>query len=949
MRDILKLTLRTVKNSLGRYVAIFAIIALGVGFFSGLRVTKDAMLNVGDEYIKKYALFDLRILSTYGFTDEDIEFFEEQRRVKNCVGGYNIDIIYKRDDGEEGVLRAHSITDGINELNVIEGKIPSSPNECVVDARCFPSSYIGRKIRLSDGNHEDTLNSLNYKEFKIVGRVNSVYYLNFQRGSTTVGNGSLAGFIYLDKQAFNMPRYTEMFITLDDSEFIYSESYNEMMENASEDFEEICRDYRNQLYSSLLSSANSALEKAKDEYKEGKKEYDEKESMLKAAVYVAEKSVTALNYSYERAKVILEDSKEKLDDSYNRHLITKKDYEDGLEKIREAEAELENLKGELDEAVSTYEKALTEMEKQLADGKIKLEEGEKQIADAEKEIEKLVRPKYYVLTRDTNIGYVAFDNDSSIVLGISKVFPIFFFLVAALVSVTTMSRMVTEHRQQIGTLKALGYDNRQINAIYAIYSGSAALLGCVFGFILGSFAIPKIIWTVYNIMYGFADIRFVFSIPLAAASLLISVAASVGVAYISVTRELSEKPAALMRPKGPGKNKAILPEKITFIWKRLSFLSKASIRNIYTQKVRFLMMLLGVGGCTALLLTGFGVKDSIANIASDQFTGIMKYDCSVSFGSALTPSEADELANNAPFDVEGILFINQSSVELERPDKTIKNAYLMVCQKQSKNQSFEQFISIHDGKKELSFPKTGEAVVTRSLAKELGLSEGDKIEMTNSDMKRLEFIISGICDNFVNSYIYISPESYINVVRDEIKYNGCLLNIKDSTDVHQAAADFSEISGDVTALSVNEDVENSISSMLETLNVIVYLVTVCAAALAFIVIYNLTNLNITERQRELATMKVIGFRPGETAGYVFRENLLQSILGMAIGIPMGIWLHSFVMSQIKIEMVTFDVKILPFSYIISLALSLVFAIIVDFALYPKINKISMTDSLKSVE
>lgn len=945
MQGIIKIAFRTIKKSLGRYIAIFAIIALGVGFFSGLRVTKDAMVEAGNKYVDKNNLFDLRVISTYGFTDEDIEYFSEQRDVNRVQGAYSSDIIYKRDDGSESVLRVHSITDGINGLDLIDGKMPSGANECVVDARAFDSSYIGRKIRLTDNNSDEVLSSLSSKEFKIVGIVNSVYYMNFERGTTTVGSGSLSGFMYVDSEAFNYERYTEMYVTMSDSGFIYSEEYDTLLKNFCENFEEICREYRKEQYDIMISLGEAALEDAKIQYEEGLEQYESEKKKLDAAILVADTGVKALEKSYETAKNALEYAKDQLEKNYAELQISREFYLSQLENLEKRETEIDEIKAKLDSALSAYYTLKSETENELAEGKKRLDDAKAEIENGEKELEALVRPEYYVLTRDTNTGYACFENDSAIVLGISKVFPVFFFMVAALVCVTTMSRMVTEQRGQTGTLKAMGYGDGQIQLIYIIYAGSAALLGCIFGFLLGSYAIPKIIWMVYDLMYGFAEIEFLFSSGLAAVSLLVSVLCSVGVAYVAVTKELLEKPAALMRPKAPAKGKRIFFEKITFLWRRLGFLSKVSIRNIARYKARFFMMILGVGGCTALLLTGFGIKDSITNVASDQFEGVLKYHCSVSFGNSLDPSEIDNIRNDMPNSIENSMFIQQSSVDVELENGSVKNAYLTVCEKED----IGDFISLHNGDNEIEFPGKGEAVVTKALAENLSLSVGDKIEMRDSTMKSLEFEVSGICENFVNNYIYISPESYKSASGNEVMYNGCFLNIKYGKDVHKTAAQFASENGDITMISVNSDVRNSIESMLESLNVIVYLVSVCAAALAFIVIYNLTNLNITERQREIATLKVIGFKPGETSMYVFRENLLQSICGIAAGLPLGIALHAFVMSQIKIDMVSFDVQILPLSFIIAVALTLVFAIVVDFALYPKIKSISMTDSLKSVE
>ena len=326
MRSIIKIALRTIKKSLGRYIAIFAIIALGVGFFSGLRVTKDAMVEAGNKYVDKHNLFDLHIISTYGFTDEDIEHFSEQRDVNRAVGAYSADVIYKRDDGREAVLRAHSITDGVNGLEIVEGKMPSASNECVVDARAFDSSYIGRKIRLTDNNSEDVLKNIVSKEFKVVGIVNSVYYINFERGTTTVGNGSLSGFMYLPPSAFNYERYTEMFVTMTDGAFLYSDEYDRLIDDFSENFEEICRDYRDEQYDIIVLDAKKSLENAKSEYQKGLESYQAEKQKLDVAVLVAENGVKALEKGYLAAKEAFSYANEQLEKGYDNLLISKEEY-----------------------------------------------------------------------------------------------------------------------------------------------------------------------------------------------------------------------------------------------------------------------------------------------------------------------------------------------------------------------------------------------------------------------------------------------------------------------------------------------------------------------------------------------------------------------------------------------------------------------------------------------
>lgn len=859
-----KTTLREIRGSLGRYIAIFSIIALGVGFFSGLRVTRRAMIETADIYTTEYKMFDYRLLSTLGFDDDDLDAIRNFDGILSADGAVSEDFIYSGTDGAAKVVRAHSITDNINELSLKSGHLPTKDNECVADSRLFTEKDIGTKITLSTDNGEDILGKFKHKEYTIVGLVDSPYYLNFDRGSTTLGTGRLAGFVYMPYESFEVDYFTEIFVRLSSTQelYMYSDEYND----AIGDFEEKITDF-------IESQANT-----------------------------------------------------KYDGIYN----------EAMSKIESSQAELDSAKAQYEQAKALgFENA--EMEESLI-------QAQTEIDNAKSELDKLEKPQCYALTRNTNIGYVSFDNDSKIVDGISTVFPIFFLLVAVLVCTITMNRMVDEQRTQIGIFKALGYSTRSIMGKYIFYAGSAAFTGCIFGYFFGIFAFPWVIWNVYDVMYGFAPIEYVFDLQLAVISLVVSLICSIGTAWVSCRKELSEAAAQLIRPKSPKNGKRIFLEKITFFWKRLKFLHKVSARNIFRYKKRFIMMVLGIGGCTALLLTGFGLKDSIENVVGEQFEKIMIYDYTVSLSEPLSDEYEIKFENNFNSVAKKYCFVYEGSMNVDI-DGTSK-AITVIAPKSAENIS--SFIDLHSGERKITYPQNGEAVISRKFAEKNGINIGDTISVFSEDMKKLKVKITDICDNHIYAYLYISLDTFSAQWGDSPNIKTAYASSFETDDLHDTAAKIAEIDG-VNGVSVNQDIKENFTTMMQSLNYVIIFVTCCAGALAFIVLYNLTNINITERIREIATIKVLGFNSRETSDYIFREMFVLTGIGAVLGLGLGVLLHSFVMSQIDMDIVSFNVRISFWSFVASLVLTFLFACIVNIAMYFKLEKINMAESLKSIE
>ncbi|MFQ7240344.1 MAG: FtsX-like permease family protein [Roseburia intestinalis] len=556
----------------------------------------------------------------------------------------------------------------------------------------------------------------------------------------------------------------------------------------------------------------------------------------------------------------------------------------------------------------------------------------------------------YVLGRDTNVGYVCFESDSGIVDGVADVFPIFFFLVAALVCVTTMNRMVEEQRTQIGVLKALGYSEHTIMAKYMFYSGSAALTGCVAGFALGTFLFPKVIWYAYGMLYKMDSLVYVFDWKLAVISVTVSLLCSIGTTFVSVCRELTEVAAELMRPKTPKAGKRVFLEYIPFVWKRLKFLQKVSMRNIFRYKKRFFMMVAGISGCSALLVTGFGVRgDSVTGVVTRQYTQIQTYDIGVTYSSSVTPEQKSELESKEQDGVEKSVFVAEKSMDLVGSEKT-KSVSLIIADPDS---DMTPFVNLHTEKGvPITFPKKGEAVISAKVADELGIKTGDTVTLQDSDMKTISVAVSGLCENFVYNYVYLSADTYEEQMKTEPEYKNAFVCVSEGTDAHLLGPSLMAMS-DVAAVNISQDDMERFSSMMGSMDLIVVVIILCAAGLAFIVLCNheqiLALRSVCARSQTIEGC-MLGFYENETAAYVFRGNAIPDISRRTCRwLVLGVFLHRFVMSQIVVDMVAFDVHVKPVSFVYSVVLTLVFTWFVDRLMRKKIDAISMTESLKSVD
>ena len=1210
---------QSILRSFGRYMAIALIIALGSGLFVGLLMTKADMVETGQVFTDEQNMFDLRLLSSYGWTEEQIEKAQNLLGLSEVEAAKFQDVIVRMGDADEdSVYRFYSISQTINRVDLRGGRMPQAPDECLADGFRFDDSILGTQIKVAPGNDELALDALAYDTYTVVGYVSTPLYMDPNRGTTTVGSGSIDNYLYIPLDGFSTEYYTEINVTIPGAHTVYSKEYNTLLDDMTAYLEPQVQAIADSWFSDLVADAEAEyadgyqqyldgiqeleqgrldaqkeLEDAYTQLTDAQKEIEENEALLtdgakqisdgKNQLTDAEKDLASGRREFEKAKkdayAQLEAGKAELDANaaqvsdglaqVNDGLVQIEDglvqisdgitqLEDGLPQIQDgidqlepilqlitplvqtlrqmvdslianpdaieevaawledlnawiprleatARAELENLRssgviddetaaqaealldrlpeleeairqaiveldvdslmsqlndamGQLEAMVDEYTVQLAELkamyteysaqleelyvtrtqveqqkqelletkqtlvdaqaaidqgyeewaagkaradaefakaelelkngekqlkdarrtleskEKELRDGRLKLEDGkiqleegwaeyeegkleaEQTIADAEAEladaavklaqaradIDALEAPETYVLDRNTNVGYASLDSNSDIVAGVSRVFPVFFLLIAALVCITTMSRMVNEERTQIGTMKAMGYGSGAIMSKYLIYAGTGGVLGCGLGMLAGSVVFPQIIWDAYcTMLYIEPTIQIRFDFGLCAAVMLSYSAVVLAVTWYCCHSTLKEVPAELIRPKAPTSGKKIFLEYLPF-WNRLSFLNKVALRNIFRYRQRFLMMLIGIGGCTALLVTGFGLRDSISNIVSDQYEKIAKYDLEVYFDVGQTREEQLLFQAATGGQAEEVIFYHQENVEVNFQDQ-VREITMLGADEQIGN-----FIDMRLKGQTIPQPGPGEALMTIGICQTMGIDVGDTIVLRNADMKELHLTVSGIYENYVQNFAIVNPQTLADQWGGEQDRQMAMVRLRSGADLQAASVRVANLDGVMTVLLCRDNAD-TVGTMMSALDMVVWLVVFCAGLLAVVVLYNLINININERMREIATIKVLGFHSGETASYVFKENMVLSVIGSLAGLGLGKLLLDFVLSQVKVDALWFRSRVNLISLIFSVALTLLATLIVQFIFTFKIEKINMAEALKSVE
>ncbi len=837
-----------IKTTWNRFLSIFLIVALGVAFFAGLRATNPDMRLTADQYFDDSRLMDIKVMGTWGLTEEEITAISRVNGVEAVEPMYSTHVVCDV-QGNELVLEAMSATNYLNLISVTEGRLPEQAGEVLVDPFFLDSSgyQVGDTIRLMSGTEAELSATLSRDEFVITGVGTTAYYLSFQRGSTTIGSGDVDSFIVLLPEVFAQQVYSGAYVAVRGARELtaFTDKYETAVEQTADAIKAIADEYNALRYEKQLKMARGALTEAGERP-------------------AAEKS------------------------------------------------------GQAEESFAAAERGLMELKK----------------------------PEWYVLDRSSIEAYVEYEQNADRIGAIGQVFPAIFFLVAALISLTTMTRMVEEERTQIGTLKALGYSKMSIALKYILYALLATLGGSIAGAIVGLRLLPAVIITAYKILYrNLPGIVTPFNPYYAGLATLFSVFA-VGLAtFLACYKELKAKPADLMRPAAPKNGKRVLMERAGFLWNRLSFTWKATIRSLFRYKKRFLMTIFGIGGCMALLLVGFGLKDSIFVIYTRQFDEIMLYDSALNVDTKASVQERNELnealSENPTIGAFAKSLAGPAVISGGGKEERLS---LIVFENPEK---ISDFIVLRSRQTHQNYRLTDEGIIlTEQIAGRIGVKAGDTVNVTVKE-STAEVKVAAITENYMTHYIYMTPSLYTKLYGEGPEYNQYYLTAEDNKE-KEAENRLLELPA-ASGIFYVSYLQELLGNVLASLDIVVWVLIIAAGALAFVVLYNLNNININERRRELATIKVLGFYDNEVSAYVYRENIILTMLGIIFGLVFGVILHRYVIETVEIEMVMFGRNIDLSSYISSILMTIFFSTFVNFVMFFKLRKINMVESLKSVE
>lgn len=900
-KAVFKDFIRNIKGSLGRFFAIMAIVAIGVAFFAGVTASSGDMKHSSDSYYDEYNMNDIRILSSIGFTSQDIEAVSKVYGVKAVYKTNTHDVLVDY-DGRENVAHISGVPVGkasdddsyINQLRIKEGRLPQNDKECVVkyeDTR--KSMQVGDVISFKSGTEDDINDTFKDTEYTVVGIVYTPCYVSYDLGSSGIGNGHINYCIYVGDDEFKNNYYTECYAVIDGAKDMdtYSDEYKKLIDKYADDIKAISKERLDIRKQTVI-----------DEYTRAKA--DKKEELLETIKKNVEDSITEQYQAYYPG----------MDVSSMIEPYVKTAYEKAVAQF------------DFDAVNAEYDKKMNET---LADSG---------------------SWEWYVLTRESSYSFRDYESSANRMKAIATVFPLFFIIVAGLVCLTTMTRMVEEERGLIGTYKALGYGKATIALKYVIYAFLASLTGAVIGCAAGLRLFPYIIYESWNIIYQMPAIKYashtILSVVAVASLILVPLIATLYSCY----NELSEVPSALMRPKAPKNGKKILLEH-TFIWKHLSFTKKVTMRNIFLYKKRFFMTVIGIAGCGALITAGFGIKDSVQSIIDNQYGQIIHYDNILVFNKNADSDARNNLSDKISSDeyYKSSLMDYAYTAEVKIPGSA--DDYSTEITVVNDTSAYMDYVTFRTrrSKKTIELDDSG-VIISEKLAKDLNVKEGDNVLIHDEDNKQATVKVSGVMEMYINNYIFMTSEYYSQVfgyTPDNNRILGILTS--DGDDIQSVIGDRYLTDNNVKSLTFVKANITRFENMIQSLDLVTWVLIISAGMLAFVVLYNLTNVNISERIREIATIKVLGFYDREVGEYVYRENIILTLIGGVFGLLLGMALHAYIMTTIELDGVMFGTKINISSFLISYGITILFSLLINIFMYPSLKKIPMVESLKSVE
>lgn len=896
--QIIVSSFREIKSSLSRFLSLLMMSLLGVFVFVGLKATNPFMVNSLDKYLDSQNIYDIKLTSTIGFDDDSINKLKENNQILDVEGANYTDIEFKGKNDKDYTIRIHSNQEIINHTNLVMNGNDLYVEQNFLDVTGYT---IGDTISLLNSEFK-------YSEFIIKGSMDSALYfnnakLNTNHGKTNIGSGTLNFYGFVDKEVFNIDYYKNIYITVKNakSETTNSNKYkslvNEVLKNINSD---VIIENRLKTLNDNLNSINEGIS----------------------------------NYNYYQEKVDLYDKTEKEVDealenlgftSYNDFI----DYYNSLETKEDNLTKLYNSINELKNDRLTIEV----IRSTLSSLKYAYEES----IITKEEISKLIN-NCQVIKNDRldDSTYKSYIDDAKSIENLSSLFPIVFYAVAILVSLVSMNRMVEDDRIIIGTFKSLGFDNKHILTKYLLFSLIATILGGLIGAVAGIFIIPTMINNIYKILFDLPKFYYGLNLIPTLIGFFFSAVCICGVTLFTVLKVLKEKPAELLRPKSPKAGKRILIEK-SKIWKKISFSNKITIRNLVRYKKRVIITILSITGCCALMLCGFGIKDSIADLPTKQYEYIIQEDATIILNN-VDYNQANDILNKKEI---------KDNTKIMNINGTIDNYDINI---DILDDNYGNFINFYDvNNKEKVSLEDDSVIISDKLASLLKVKKGDSITFYDSSLNEYTYKISAVCEYYISHYVYMSKNTY-EKTNNKYYVNCAYLNLIDLNETQKNALQIELLENEnVLNLSYVSSIISSANDMLKTLNKVVIILIVLSAMLSFVVLYNLSSINIQERKREIATLKVLGFYPKEVDHYITTENIILTIFGIILGLIFGYFFTNIVVSTVEIEYVRFIHKIKIFSYVYSALMSIIFTLIVNFITHFSLKNINMIESLKSVE
>ena len=1008
---------REIGHTKSRFFSMMILVALSVAFLSGLKATAPDMKKTGDDYLDSLHLADIQVLSTLGLTDEDIDAIRAQKNIENAEGEYVLDA-FASSDGAEAVVKVLSLSDqGINDVLLREGRLPERADECVVEENMLEllDISIGDTIALEPDSKMD--DALADEQYTVVGTVRSPVYIAVERGTSTIGSGTVKAYLYLPREAFTLDYYTAAYVRVSGAAEMtaFYDEYDDHIDDVIDSLKDFA-DSRAQLrHDNLVDEATEKLDDAQQELDDAKAEADEELGKAQRELSDARKKLDNGWRDYRSGQQELKDSRARLDEAYQSLRDGEQEYADGLaqyeasrrefedqkaaagagmaavtdpaalaamqqqmeqaqQQLDEAKAQLDASRAELDtgwqeyddgeaqyasgaqtladayrdlqKGEQDYRDGLNDYEDGKAEADEKIADAQAKITDARREVADIESCEWYLFSRSYNPGYTGFGQDAERMANLASVFPIIFFLVAALVCLTTMTRMVEEQRVQIGSLKAMGYSSLAISRKYLFYGLLPSLTGGVFGLVIGYILFPKMIFTAYQIMYQMPDIELRAYPEISIFSVLAAVACTTLATLWACLATLRETPASLMRPRTPKAGKRVFLEYIRPLWKRMSFTHKVTARNLFRYQKRFWMTVIGIGGCTALIIAGFGMRSSLLFTMSRQYDDLFHYSAQVTLSDNALSTERQAVEDFLAGDERIVSYVpcEASSATVVTPSYST-TAYVEVMA----SDEIGKVVDLFDYKSGDPITMGDEGVyIDQKLSELLKVSVGDTFFLDGDE--RGDVTVAGIYEHYTGHFIYMTPGYYENALHADGEPNAYLMNFtSDDTDTCNAIFEkLLDMSG-VATTSRMRDTQDTYMHSMERVDFVVVIIILAAAALAMVVLFNLSNINITERQRELATIKLLGFYDGEVSAYVYRENIVLTVFGILLGCFMGHWLHIYLVRSTEIDLMMFGRQTATSAYVYAAILTMLFSVAVNILAHFRMKKIDMVESLKSAE